>query len=36
LLAGSRWAVVCWKDKIAATNGFFVVFAGIAGTIDVR
>jgi hypothetical protein len=36
LPAGSRWAAVCWKDKIAAPNGFFVVPVGIAGTIRVR
>lgn len=35
-LASGRWVVVCWKDLIAAPNGFHMVPNGIVGPIEIR
>jgi hypothetical protein len=35
VLAGSRWAIACWEDRIEGANGFFVAPVDIAGTITV-
>lgn len=34
-VASGRWAVACFKDLIDASNGFYVVPAGVAGPIEI-
>jgi hypothetical protein len=36
LRAGTRWAIGCWKDKISAPQGWFLVSEDVVGTIHVR
>jgi hypothetical protein len=34
-VAPGRWAVVCYKDRIPARNGFTILAVGVAGLIEV-
>jgi hypothetical protein len=35
-ITSGKWAVVCWKDLIAASNGWQMKGVGIVGPIEVR